>query len=600
LRDEWRRRYADLAQKAMSHEAARSESYYRLEHAASDDSYFITDLADVGTETDVWNNCERVLVRIFMQFIDLDSRLIAQPSSRAHNRKEVADKQRTALEIVRKYTPPHVRAACLIRGQRWDEAVQVLDKADASLDACMLAVMNDVWGLCPRYEHKDGLSVGVGAYVIKAFLSQSFPLLPACFYNWQHHAPSCPHASIYVFVTLALCLDAAVMNRLKAKFLRDEGSAIDESDDVVALFDLGDSKDLRAGCRLTQQLLGWLLLHVFDDPENPRATQVARRHVISDILEPILTQVGKEPMEAGFQLPFMLDYVCEIWKNCATHLDMLSRLNPIHLVEAGYAHFLSVQFDKWADCIMKALVFCVPDPSICNLDSPLLLVHPSFFSQERRAVLQEITRHLTDIFSLKLDYPPPHNSQADLNWLSKIVFANEISRCTQVPGSGTWLKSGTSEEFEFANPKLQYIFQMLAVARAFQAHADGFTAGSVLDIITGRPENFDIIDDESSDVLAFNAIPSSDVVSAEWPSVIMPVVCSTCNDISYFFTQHPRDFYSPFPSGRSLQRVSDDETELVPFTEPDLSWLLPPYDEEEDGHCLRVPLHPAVCLHGML
>lgn len=620
LRDEWRRRYADLADKAKSQQAERSENHYRLEHAASDDSYFITDLADVGTETDVWNNCERVLVRIFMMFIDLDSRLILQPNSRAHNRKEVADKQRTALEIVRKYTPPHVRATCLVRCQRWDEAVQVLDKADASLDACMLAVMNDVWGLCPRYEHKDGLSVGVGAYVIKAFLSQSFPLLPACYFNWQPYAPFCPHAAIYVFVTLALCLDAAVMNRLKAVFLPDEGARIDGSEVVTALFDVGDSKALRAGCRLTQQLIGWLLLHVFDDPEIPRATQVARRHVIYDILEPILTQVGKEPGKDGFQLTFMFDYVCEIWKHCATHLEMLSRLNPIHLVEAGHAHFQSGQFDKWADCIIKALVFCVPDPSACNLDSPLFLVSPSFFSQERRAVLQEITRHLTDIFSVKLENPcfydaKPKPCEPDPNWLSKNVFADGINMCTQIPGSGTWLKSGTCEEHEFANPKLQYIFQMLAVARAFQAHADGFKAGNVLDIITGRPEDFDIV--EASKVVALNAIRCSHRDDVEWPSIIMPVVCSSFNDVSYFFTQHPRDIifddernplfaYSPFPCGLHWRQLADKDgrkygkDEIVYEREADLSWLLPPFDEEQIGQCLRVPLHPAVCLHGML
>lgn len=105
-----------LATKSLS--GAPSENYYRFEHAASDDSYFVTDLADVGSETDVWNNCERVIVHIFMLFIDLDARLTTLSSSRGRNRREVADKQRHALDIVRKYTPVNVRAACLIRCQR--------------------------------------------------------------------------------------------------------------------------------------------------------------------------------------------------------------------------------------------------------------------------------------------------------------------------------------------------------------------------------------------------------------------------------------------------------------------------------------------------
>jgi len=83
----------------------------------------------------------------------------------------------------------------------------------------MLATVFDVWGLSPRYETKDGLSVGVGGYVIKAFLSPSFPLLPACYAGWVPPADEStalhPHASVFLFVCIALCLDACLLNRLK-------------------------------------------------------------------------------------------------------------------------------------------------------------------------------------------------------------------------------------------------------------------------------------------------------------------------------------------------------------------------------------------------
>ena len=107
LRDEWRTRYADLALSAKRGEGSSlSESYCRFVHAASDDSYFVTDFGDVGSETDVWNNCERILVHLFMQFIDLDARL--EQTARGHGRRDVAEKQRQALDIVRKYTPANV------------------------------------------------------------------------------------------------------------------------------------------------------------------------------------------------------------------------------------------------------------------------------------------------------------------------------------------------------------------------------------------------------------------------------------------------------------------------------------------------------------
>ncbi len=653
LRDEWRRRYSVLASKSQS----ASENYYRFEHAASDDSYFVTDLADVGSETDVWNNCERVLVHIFMLFIDLDARLTTLSSSRGRNRREVADKQRHALDIVRKYTPVNVRAACLIRCQRWDEAVQVLDQADATLDACMLAVMNDVWGLSPRYENKDGLSVGVGGQVVKAFLSPSFPLLPACYLNWQPlDRQFCPHASIYVFVTLALCLDAAVMHRLKANF---EPSAVDAepaddggmSDDTahrsLALFADAENSGLSAGCSLTQQLIGWLLLHVFDDPENPKATKLSRKHVINDILAPVLRQLGVDSTSpSGFIDQFNLDYVNQIWKHCASHLDLISRQNPMHLIEAGLAYFNSVQFDKWADCIMNALVFCVPDPSTCLSASAHFLVPPSFFTQERRAVLQEVTQHLTELFSCMLDSShgltvPPNIDPSDMRDLyiealdarelldraadadeadearnvveiaekqvdpfiqCKREFNDRINSFSQFPSSGSWLKSKAAGSYEFAAPKLQYILQMLAVARAFQAHADGYKADRVLDVLTGRPEEFDTDYGFNSQRQSYRAGGS------QWPSILLPVVSSihTHDNIYHFFVQQPRDLlkgcYSPFPTG--LGRLDGlgrfDNSDAL---EPDLSWLLPPYDEEsreEDGvyRVHRLPLHPAVYLNG--
>ena len=74
LRHEWRRRYTSLARDAAA-KGLHREVVGRFEAAAGDDAYFVTDLGDVGSETDVWNNCERVLVLLFMHFIDLDSRL---------------------------------------------------------------------------------------------------------------------------------------------------------------------------------------------------------------------------------------------------------------------------------------------------------------------------------------------------------------------------------------------------------------------------------------------------------------------------------------------------------------------------------------------
>ncbi len=694
LRDEWRRRYCDLMNSTVSQSTSRTDCYYNFERAASDDSYFVTDFADVGSETDVWNNCERVLVRVFMLFIDLNARLTSQSSSRSQNRRADADKQREALSIVRKYTPANVKAACLIRCQRWDEAVQVLDLAGMSPDACMLAVMNDVWGLSPRYEHRDGLSVGVGGYVIKAFLSPSFPLLPACYLNWQS-SQFCPHASIYVFVTMALCLDAGIMNRLQASFVREagdesKGGGMDGEHEsggtLLALFSDADA-GLRAGSCLTQQLIGWLLLHAFDDPENPRATKACRKHVMNDILAPILKQAGvDEKYPYGFNDQFNFEYVNEIWKHCAGYLELIARQAPMHLIEAGNAHFCSVQFDKWADCIMNALVFCIPDPSMCDPDSTPFLVASAFFTQERRAVLQEVTAHLTELLSCPLDAPDWEDKVGDVGFhhlymqpnqdaannyqyaaktfviakeaaeeaasnaaadddaesaaavqaynaavaaaggadpffFSKKLFDNKIRNYTQTPGSGSWLQSSAGAAHEHANPKLQYILQMLAVARAFQAHADGFNAGSVLDIITGRPELFDAehIQPDGTSTVLFNSARSSQIAGSDWPGILMPVVAGTCDNVSYFFVQQPRDvdadaygnvLHSPFPSG--LGRFVFDTFGNVlhsPFPsgldrfeadafEPDLSWLLPPYDEEQNGELLRVPLHPAVCLHG--
>ncbi len=666
LREEWRRRYCDLMNSTISQADSRN-LYCHFERAAGDDSYFVTDFADVGSETDVWNNCERVLVRVFMLFIDLNARLTSQSSARGQNRRADADKQREALNIVRKYTPANVKAACLIRCQRWEEAVQVLDQADMAPDACMLAVMCDVWGMCPRYELRDGLSVGVGGYVIKAFLSPSFPLLPACYLNWQQ-SQFCPHASIYVFVTLALCLDAGIMNRLQASFIKEASDEDMDGDDnagstQLALFSDAET-GLRAGSRLTQQLIGWLLLHVFDDPENPRATKVSREHVINDILAPILKQAGVDSTHPdGFNDQFNFQYVNEIWKHCAGHLELIARQAPLHLIEAGNAHFNSVEFDKWADCIMNALVFCVPDPSLCESSSATFLVASSFFTQERRAVLQEVTTHLTELLSCPLHAPDweddvrecgfhhlymlskqnhdksyymnalfasevaeeakanAHVSNyheilretehacdeagtvADPFFISKKLYDYKINNYTQTPGSGSWLKSRAGGALEHANPKLQYILQMLAVARAFQAHADGIKAGRVLDIITGRPEDFneERTGPDGGKKVMFNSVRSSRKDGTDWPSIIMPVVAGTCDNVSYFFVQPPFEdvdgnvVHSPLPCGLGRFQLADERQ-----FEPDLSWLLPPHDEEQDGQPLRVPLHPAVCLHGTL
>jgi len=144
---------------------------------------------------------------------------------------------------------------------------------------------------------------------------------------------------------------------------------------------------------------------------------------------------------------------------------------------------------------------------------------------------------------------------------------------------------------------------MLAVARAFQAHADGIKAGSVLDIITGRPEDFneERTGPDGGKKVMFNSVRSCRKDGTDWPSIIMPVVAGTCDNVSYFFVQPPFEdvdgnvVHSPFPCG--LGRFDPvDERQF----EPDLSWLLPPHDEEQDGQPLRVPLHPAVCLHGTL
>jgi hypothetical protein len=554
LREEWRRRYDALAQSVFKDGNRLSESYYNFLHAASEDSFFITDLGDLGSETDVWNNCERVLVLVFMHFIDLVARLDTQQNARSQGRRDAADKQRQALDIVRKYTPASVRAACLIRSQRWEEAVRVLDQADASLDACMLAVINDVWGLTPRYERKDGLSVGVGGYMIKAFLSPSFPLLPASYLNWRPSSfrDLCPHASIYLFVTMALCLDAGVMNRLQAKYNVDWSEPEDDAMGAVskepqkALIS-SSFKNLTAGSSLTQQLVGWLLLHVFDDPDRPRDTRAARGHVISDLLVPILKQVGLPLQNSsgkecfGFDDQFIFDYLHGIWKCCAGHLDIISRQKPIFLIEAAEANLLCVQFDKWAECIMKALTFCVPEPSKCTPESSPLLVPPSFFTQERRATLQAITVHLTELFSAALDQAPPLNpAMPDILLDSKKELFRKLNQYTQTSGSDTWFKSAShrSQGVEFANPKLQYIFQMLAVARAFLAHADGSHAPDVLDIITGRPKIFN----SGSE---FNKVASSVLGNGtEWPGFLLPVTVCTYMDVSYFFTQREREQYT--------------------------------------------------------
>jgi len=63
---------------------------------------------------------------------------------------------------------------------------------------------------------------------------------------------------------------------------------------------------------------------------------------------------------------------------------------------------LSIEFDKWAECIMRAIAFCVPEASVCNADSHALLVPSSFMTQERRAVLQEVTMHLLQLFHCPL------------------------------------------------------------------------------------------------------------------------------------------------------------------------------------------------------
>lgn len=356
-----------------------------------------------------------------------------------------------------------------------------------------------------------------------------------------------------------LCIASKLISSREAV---DGGMSDDAAPRSLALFADAENSGLRAGCSLTQQLIGWLLLHVFDDPENPRATKLSRKHVISDILAPVLRQLGVDSTSAsGFVHQFNLNYVNQIWKHCASHLDLISRQNPMHLIEAGLAYFNSVQFDKWADCIMNALVFCVPDPSMCMSGSAHFLVPPSFFTQERRAVLQEVTGHLTELFSCVLDSSEGLTVPADIKDLfiealdarelldravaaavdvdkyrddaeiaekqadpfihCKGQFNEAINSCTQVPSSGSWLKSKAAGSDEFAAPKLQYILQMLAVARAFQAHADGYKADRVLDILTGRPEEFD------TSYAGFNSQRHSYRAGrSQWPSILLPVVSS--------------------------------------------------------------------------
>jgi hypothetical protein len=606
LREEWRRRFAALGDAAKREGATFYENSLRFQHAASEDSYFVTDFADVGSETDVWNNIERVLVMLFMQFVDLDSRLGSQSNVRAHGRRDVADKQRQALNIVRKYTPANVRAACLVRCQRWDDAVQVLDQADASLDACMLSVMHDIWGLSPRYERKDGLSVGVGAYMIKAFLSPSFPLLPASYLGWQ---PSMPHATMFLFVTMALCLDSILVNRLQDLY-EDHNEETEAAQYLVS--GTGD-QTFTACSSLTQQLLGWLLLHVFDGPEIPRESQAARAHVISDILAPILAQIGFDHALTaccdGFDAQFMYNYLHEIWKLCAGHLDSISRHNPIHLVEASEAHLQSGQFDKWAEGIMKALVFCVPEPSLCNHAAAPHLVPPTCMTHQRRAVLQAVTRHLKSMFSCSGDEVTADS--ADLREEKFTELSNKLDSYCQSQGSGSWFKciaavsqggqggsneciaavshggQGGGKEANYANPKLQYIFQMLAVARAFQEHADGASADHVLKIITGRP---DVFNGDNRYGSTFNTVPSS---SGAFRDILLPVVGFTKDNVSFFCTRDDR----PDPSSVvGVGGVWFDDRRIH------LHWMLPPYDHTDDsnGQCYRVPLHPALCHHGAI
>jgi hypothetical protein len=464
----------------------------------------------------------------------------------------------------------------------------------------MLAVLHDIWGLSPRYERRDGPSVGVGAYMIKAFLSPSFPLLPASYLGWQ---PSMPHATIYLFVTMALCLDPVIVNRLQDLYAEADGA--EEKQFLVS----GTGDQTFAACgKLTQQLLGWLLLHVFDGPEIPRESQAARSHVIGDILAPILGQVGFDHAlpgcQEGFDSQFMYNYLHEIWKLCAGHLDSISRHNPIHLVEAGEAHLQSGQFDKWAECIMKALVFCVPEPSLCDHASAPHLVPPTSMTHQRRAVLQTVTRHLQSMFSCTGD-----GLTADSYELRQEKFA-ELSRkldsYSQSQGSGSWFQCsaaplfpppfpppppggeggeeeggrGDSGAAEYANPKLQYIFQMLAVARAFQEHADGCSVDHVLSIIAGRPKEFDGFDSSALvSSVTFNTVPSSS--AAAFRDILLPVVGYTKDNVSYFCTR------------------DDEPSSLIP--DHHLHWLLPPYDHTDpNGECYRLPLHPARCQHGTL
>jgi hypothetical protein len=318
-----------------------------------------------------------------------------------------------------------------------------------------------------------------------------------------------------------------------------------------------------AACRLSQQMIGWLLLHVFDDPGVPLNSEGAKAHVISDLVAPILERIGEDSATPqGFDDDFKSDYLKQIWTHCSVHLDLIARKNPIHLIEAGAAHIQSLQFDKWAECIMKALVFCVPEPSECCLKLPSSLVPQSFFSQERRAILTAVTEHLTRLFSVQLNQKPSHDivssNESDLE-----MFAAMIDRFRDPFSPKSWFKSyalnndSPHDPLEVAHPKLQYILQMLAVARAFQAQADAFAPQDVLGIVTGR---FGMLHDAVSS-------------AAHAPQIFLPVVAGYHEGACYFF------------------RNADSKA---------INWLLPPYDDVQGGQPCRLHMHPAVCRNGDL
>jgi hypothetical protein len=136
---------------------------------------------------------------------------------------------------------------------------------------------------------------------------------------------------------------------------------------------------------------------------------------------------------------------------------------------------------------------------------------------------------------------------------------------------------------------------MLAVARAFQAHCDSATASQVLDIVTGRPDVYNLTLPADPEEDGFNRVPNSS--NGSFRDILLPVVAEkvTLGDNFLIFTHRDENAYKSGDVG-----PVHDQRAAFPDT---LLWLLPPFDHSICkgrflGQIARVPLHPAVCRAG--